>query len=114
MASASMAELAGVEVDYPRGKALGPFDFALAGGEIVALVGPSGAGKVIGPSFSSHEVPDVIEAVLDTYRQLRQPGERFIDTVRRVGHDPFKAAGQQARHATDDEADDEPEAATAA
>ena len=45
MASASMAELAGVEVDYPRGKALGPFDFALAGGEIVALVGPSGCGK---------------------------------------------------------------------
>ena len=40
-----MAELIGVEVDYPRGKALGPFDFALAPGEIVALVGPSGCGK---------------------------------------------------------------------
>jgi len=40
-----IAELAGVEVDYPRGRALGPFDFTLAPGEIVALVGPSGCGK---------------------------------------------------------------------
>jgi len=40
-----IAELLNVEVDYPRGRALGPFDFALAAGEIVALVGPSGCGK---------------------------------------------------------------------
>jgi len=40
-----IAELLNVEVDYPRGRALGPFDFALAPGEIVALVGPSGCGK---------------------------------------------------------------------
>jgi NitT/TauT family transport system ATP-binding protein len=40
-----IAELINVEVDYPRGRALGPFDFALAPGEIVALVGPSGCGK---------------------------------------------------------------------
>ena len=38
--------LSAVEVDYPgRGRALGPFDLALASGEIVALVGPSGCGK---------------------------------------------------------------------
>ncbi|CAN5337154.1 ABC transporter ATP-binding protein [soil metagenome] len=41
-----IASLAGVEVTYSdRGKALGPFDLALADGEIVALVGPSGCGK---------------------------------------------------------------------
>ncbi|MEN3973646.1 ABC transporter ATP-binding protein [Emcibacter sp. SYSU 3D8] len=40
------ASLAAVEVEYPdRGKALGPFDLAVAEGEIVALVGPSGCGK---------------------------------------------------------------------
>lgn len=40
-----IAELDQVEVDYPRGRALGPFSLALAPGEIVALVGPSGCGK---------------------------------------------------------------------
>ena len=43
--SAPIAELKAVEVDYPRGRALGPFDLALSPGEIVALVGPSGCGK---------------------------------------------------------------------
>jgi len=43
--SPPVAEFAGVEVDYARGRALGPIDFALAAGEIVALVGPSGCGK---------------------------------------------------------------------
>jgi sulfite reductase (NADPH) hemoprotein beta-component len=58
---------------------------------------------VVGPSFSAAEVPEVIEAVLDTYRQQRQSNgdkaETFIDTLRRVGIEPFKAAANSARFA---------------
>jgi NitT/TauT family transport system ATP-binding protein len=43
--STPLAELDAVEVDYPRGPALGPFSLTVAAGEIVALVGPSGCGK---------------------------------------------------------------------
>lgn len=39
------AALIDVEVDYPRGPALGPISLAIAAGEAVALVGPSGCGK---------------------------------------------------------------------
>jgi NitT/TauT family transport system ATP-binding protein len=40
-----LVSLFGVEVDYARGRALGPVDLAFSPGEIVALVGPSGCGK---------------------------------------------------------------------
>ncbi len=58
-------------------------------------------GKVIGPSFSADEVTDVIEAVLDTYREQRTAAsERFIDTVKRIGLDPFKTAANAQRRTT--------------
>jgi len=48
-------------------------------------------GKVIGPSVAQEEVPDVIERLINTYLSRRDSEhERFIDTVRRVGLDPFK------------------------
>ena len=47
-------------------------------------------GKVIGPSFAAADVPDVITALIDVYVELRQDGERFLDTLRRVGTEPFK------------------------
>jgi len=43
--SEPLAALDAAEVDYPRGRALGPFSLAIRPGEIVGLVGPSGCGK---------------------------------------------------------------------
>jgi len=74
------------------------YQITLGGADGSSLSGPAIAGKVVGPSFSAAEVPDVIEAVLSTYRELRKPGEFFIDVLRRIGHDPFKAAANAARH----------------
>ena len=47
-------------------------------------------GKVIGPSFAAADMPDVVTKLLETYVDLREPEERFVDTVVRVGVDPFK------------------------
>jgi sulfite reductase (NADPH) hemoprotein beta-component len=49
-------------------------------------------------------VPEVIEAVLETYRQHRTSGETFIATLRRVGMDPYKAAAKSARIAVVEQA----------
>ncbi|WPP89081.1 nitrite/sulfite reductase [Acinetobacter pittii] len=47
-------------------------------------------GDILGPSFAADAVPDIIEEVLNTYLDLRTEGERFVDTYRRVGIQPFK------------------------
>ncbi|HQE40776.1 MAG TPA: nitrite/sulfite reductase [Zoogloea sp.] len=47
-------------------------------------------GKVIGRSFAAAEMPDVISKIVDVYLAQRLAGERFIETVRRLGLDPFK------------------------
>ncbi|SAK74570.1 nitrite/sulfite reductase [Caballeronia ptereochthonis] len=77
------------------------YQITLGGSDGSAASGAPQPGKVIGPSFSAAEVPDVIEAILTTYRDTRERHERFIETVRRVGIDPFKAAANAAR--TNDE-----------
>jgi len=50
----------------------------------------SAIGKIIGPSFSAPQMPEVIGRLLETYVQCRIEGERFIDTVGRLGIAPFK------------------------
>lgn len=50
---------------------------------------PASVGKIIGRSFSFAQIPAVIERVLQVHVQQRFEDERFIDTVRRVGIDPF-------------------------
>ena len=48
-------------------------------------------GKILGPAFSYDQITDAIETVIDTYLDRRTgPEERFIDTYRRVGIEPFK------------------------
>jgi sulfite reductase (NADPH) hemoprotein beta-component len=49
-------------------------------------------GKIIGPGFDEDGVVDAVERATDTYKELREPGERFVDTYRRVGLEPFKEA----------------------
>ena len=59
-------------------------------------------GKVIGPSFTAEEVPQVIEALVAVYLEQRSASERFIDTFQRLGLAPFKArayAGRDQRQA---------------
>ncbi len=48
-------------------------------------------GKVIGPAFAQEEVPEVVEKLIGVYLAQREgEEERFIDTVRRIGIEPFK------------------------
>lgn len=61
------------------------------------LLGGSGAedvslGKITGPGFSEDGVVDAIERVTDKYLEVREGAERFVDTYRRVGMEPFKEA----------------------
>jgi sulfite reductase (NADPH) hemoprotein beta-component len=78
----------------------------------VSLGGAQGndasVGKIIGPSFSAHQMPTVIERILEVYLRQRIEDERFIDTVRRIGIAPFKdhvyATPIKERHNTGEDA----------
>ena len=55
-------------------------------------------GKVIGPSFAAQEMPDVIARLLAVYIARRFADERFVDTTRRLGVEPFKEHVYAATH----------------
>jgi sulfite reductase (NADPH) hemoprotein beta-component len=76
------------------------YQVSLGGSDGSTLSGGSVPGKVIGPSFAAEEVADVIEALIATYRAERAASERFIDTVRRIGLDAFKAPANAVRTST--------------
>jgi sulfite reductase (NADPH) hemoprotein beta-component len=83
------------------------YQITLGGSDGSLLSGAAVAGKAVGPSFSAAEVVEVIDAVLTEYKNLRIANkeasptgaqhETFIDTLRRVGMEPFKAAANSAR-----------------
>src|SRR4029077_11926002 len=60
----------------------------------ITIGGAAGAdaslGQVIGPSVPKTDVPETIARLLEVYVERRQPEERFLDTVRRLGIKPFK------------------------
>ena len=58
-------------------------------------------GRVLGPSVSQSEVPDVIEQLIDLYLARRDSEEeRFIDLVRRIGIEPFRKHVYGGHHQT--------------
>jgi sulfite reductase (NADPH) hemoprotein beta-component len=74
------------------------YQLTIGGSDGSTASGAAAPGKVIGPSFAADEVPDAIEALIDTYRRERRTGERFIDTVRRVPLQQWRDAADAARH----------------
>ncbi len=68
----------------------------------VSIGGDQGAaaslGKVIGPSFAAQEMPNVVSRLIDVYVEKRHEDERFIDTVRRLGIEPFKERVYASAH----------------
>ena len=48
--------------------------------------------QILGPAVGAGQVPDAIDTLVETYLIHRKDGERFLDTVRRTGLQPFKEA----------------------
>ncbi len=52
---------------------------------------PASVGRVIGPAFAQHEVPWVVERLIEAYLARRESdAERFVDCVHRLGIEPFR------------------------
>jgi len=50
-------------------------------------------GQIVGPGFSSENVVEAVETIVETYMGLRNSeAETFIEAFRRVGIAPFKEA----------------------
>ena len=47
-------------------------------------------GEIVGPAVPTGKVVDAVENLLQTYKQERKDDERFLDTYRRIGAQPFK------------------------
>ena len=52
--------------------------------------GKAAIGEVIGPAFTADDITGAVETVVNTYLDLRQTGEPFVDTYARLGREPFK------------------------
>jgi sulfite reductase (NADPH) hemoprotein beta-component len=66
-------------------------------------LGGSGAedaevGKILGPALPAHRVAEAIDELVEVYLRERRGEERFLDTYRRTGLEPFKEAVYVAAH----------------
>jgi len=66
-------------------------------------LGGSGAedasiGQMLGPALAADQVAPAIDTLVAVYLDLRQDGERFLDTYRRTGMAPFKEAVYAVAH----------------
>lgn len=47
-------------------------------------------GRVLGPAIVKQHAGRAVEIIIETYIELREPGETFLETLRRAGPKPFK------------------------
>jgi sulfite reductase (NADPH) hemoprotein beta-component len=52
--------------------------------------GKTALGTILGPAVTADKVVEAVDALVATYLDTRSAGERFVDTYRRVGAQPFK------------------------
>ena len=52
--------------------------------------GRTSLGEIIGPAVGADEIVEAVDALVATYLERRSTGERFVDTYRRIGAEPFK------------------------
>ena len=55
-------------------------------------------GEILGPALPGPRVAEAVDVLVDTYMKERAEGERFVDTFRRIGLAPFKAAVYAEAH----------------
>ncbi|MGI9374437.1 MAG: nitrite/sulfite reductase [Hyphomicrobiales bacterium] len=68
------------------------YQITLGGNSVLDNTNDGAIGSVLGPGFSGEQITDAIETIVETYLSLREEGEDFIDTHRRLGNGPFKDA----------------------
>jgi len=52
--------------------------------------GRTALGTILGPAVTADKVVETVDAIVATYLDAREDGERFVDTYRRIGAQPFK------------------------
>ena len=52
--------------------------------------GKTALGTILGPAVEADKVVEAVDALVATYLEARTDGERFVDTYRRIGAQPFK------------------------